>query len=233
MKATNYDLLAQFYKYSNPELHIQYYKKHLKYLQLALHTSETINIPNPFMHTRFINLLKTKIDIRLNGIDILKNVPPYGVSEYFIVPINTYQLDILPVDDTEKIPLKRQQLDITGENYSTFIITENQIHKFATEQYLPENETKLRVIHLSVNTPNLDVRVKGGDIVFPNISYGTATEYLGLSPMTVNLELTASGSKNIILPLPNIILRSNNIYSLNIIEDSTKQNGINTFLIKD
>lgn len=232
LRASGYDLLAQFYKYTNPELHIKYYKKHLKYLQLAMGNPKNILKPNSVIHTRFINLLQTEVNIRLNDFEIIKNIPPAGVSEYFIVPTNVYQLDIMPVG-VKETALKRQKLEIYGEPYSTYVITDTSIHYFNSEQYLPENETKLRVIHLSENIPSVNVRVKHGDIVFPNVSYGKASNYIGLSPMSINLELTDIMSKKIILSLPNITLHSNNIYSLLIIDDSTKQTGIKPYLIKD
>jgi hypothetical protein len=230
LRASKYDMMAQFYKYSNPELHIKYYKKHLKYLELAIQAEIISRNPTPFIHTRFINLMSTEVDLRLNDTEILKNVPPNGVSEYFVVPTNFYHLEIYSEGSSET-PLRRQRLELKGSNYTTAVITENDLHTFSTDQFLPENETKLRVIHLSENSPSIDVRVKKGDAVFSNVSYSSATDYLGLTPMMIDLELTVTKSRNTLLSLPKITLHSNEIYSLLIIGDVSK--GLKTLLVKD
>jgi hypothetical protein len=232
-KAAHYDLMAQYYKYLNPELHIKYYKKHLKYLKTVIDISEKTPLPNPFIHTRFLNLVNKAVDIRLNDTVYLKEIPTEGLSEYFILPTNVYQLEISPSASSEDRPIMSRSLDISGENFSTYMITNDAIHHFPSEQFLPENEVKLRVIHLSKNTNNLDVRVKGGDCVFGDVSFGSATPYLGLSPISVDLELTISKTKHVLLPIPKIGLQANTIYSLLILNDQTEQTGLKTLLIKD
>jgi hypothetical protein len=232
-KAANYDLLAQYYKYTNPELHIKYYKKHLKYLQMATEMKEKAPIPNPFTHTRFLNLLTKDISIHLNSLEIFKKLPSEGLTEYFILPSNVYQLEISPENPINNPVALNRNLEIRGENYSTYMITNKDIHYFTSEQFIPEYEAKLRVIHLSENTSQLDVRVKGGDCVFPNVSYGNATSYLGLSPISVQLEITTHKTKDVLLTLPKIFLQPNTIYSLLIVANHEENNGLKTLLIKD
>ncbi|HLO10813.1 MAG TPA: DUF4397 domain-containing protein [Pseudoneobacillus sp.] len=231
-KALKYDLIAQLYKYTNPEQHIKFYQKHIHYLQIALQTVGVQENPYPYVHTRFMNLLNHHLDVRLNDMEILKNIPPNGICEYFLVPTNTYQLELLSSSNLIELPYRHHPIEITGNDYSTYVITETNVLNFPTEQFLPENETKLRIVHLS-NAPAFDVRVKHGDTVFANVSNGVATNYLGLSPMTVELVLTVANSKNILLPLPKLKLQANEIYTLMIVGDVSKQEGIKPLLLKD
>jgi hypothetical protein len=231
-KANMYDTLAQFYKYTNPDQHIKYYKKHIHYLQIAIQVEEKKRIQIPFVHTRFINLLPCDINVLLNDTIILEKVPSNGLSEYFILPTNVHQLEVLRSESSES-PIISQKLEIKETDYSTHVITESDVILYPTEQYIPENETKLRVIHLLDNGPTFDVRVKKGDAVFSNVSYGAASDYLGLTPMTVDLELTIAKSKNLLLPLSKIKLNANTIYTLIVTGDVRKQEGIQTLLIKD
>lgn len=237
-KASQYDLLAQFYKYTNPDFHIRFYKNHLKYIHLALQNEEILRSPNlhPFSHVRFINLISEKIDILINGTEVFNQFHPNGVSEYFIMPTNRNQIEILTTGEANT-SLKRQNLEINTTSYVTFVITETDngidLLSFPTEQYLPENETKLRIMHLSNTAPAVDVQIKHGDIVFSNVSYGQATEYLGLTPMTVDLKLNVAQSKNSLLPFSRLKLLANEIYSLLIVGDVTKKDELKTLLIKD
>lgn len=237
-KANQYELLAQFYKYTNPELHIKFYKKHFKYTQLALQNEDILRSPklHPFSHVRFINLVSKNIDIKINDTEVFNHFHPNGLSEYFIMPTHTNQIEIIPSGESQAL-LKRQNIEINNTNYVTFVITETDngidLLSFPTEQFLPEDETKLRIIHLSNATPAVDVKVKHGDTVFSNVSYGHATEYLGLSPMTVDLGLNITNSNNTLLPFTRLKLQANEIYSLLIVGDVTKKDGLKMLLIKD
>ncbi len=81
---------------------------------------------------------------------------------------------------------------------------------------LPQGEAKIRFINLSPNSPNLDFAVKAGegDVVFPNVPYLKASEYLPISPMTVNLEIRFTGTKMIIFPLDKSKFEENIVYDL-------------------
>ncbi|WP_442594219.1 DUF4397 domain-containing protein [Neobacillus sp. D3-1R] len=237
-KASQYDLIAQFYKYTNPDLHIKFYKKHYKYIHLALQNQENLRNSNlhPFSHVRFINLLNRSIKILINGTEVFHDFQTNGLSDYFIMPTERNEIEIVPTGE-ESVLLKRQNLEISKSNYVTFAITETEngidLLTFPTDQHLPEDETKLRIIHLANTAPAVDVKVKHGDTVFSNVSYGQATDYLGLTPMTVDLGLNVSNSKNTILPFTRLKLQANEIYSWIIVGDVAQKNGLKTILIKD
>lgn len=231
-KAIMYDSLAQYYKYSDPDQHINYYKKHIKHLKMAVQLNHTNSIPIEYVHTRFINLLSHAADILLNGKVAIENIPQYGLSEYFLLPSNEYQLEVVKRESAEK-STDRHKLDIKDNSYSSYVITETGIFHFTSEQFVPENETKLRVIHLLENAPPFDVRVWHGDIVFPQLNYGVSSEYLGLTPMTLDLELTVAKSKNLLFKLPKLKLKEDEIYTFVIAGDVKSSDEIHSLLIRD
>ena len=71
----------------------------------------------------------------------------------------------------------------------------------------------MRFFHLVYDIPALDFAVKDRDVVFPTVSFQQVTDYLGLTPMTVDLELRA-GSKQIILPMPKLKFKANETYTI-------------------
>jgi hypothetical protein len=230
-KAMMYDSLAQYYKYSDPDQHINYYKKHLKHLNMAIQLNDNSSIPVEYVHTRFINLLPHEADILLNGQVAIKNIPEYGLSEYFLLPSNAYQLEVVKKGESAKS--NRHTIEIKNNRFSSYVITGSGVFHYPSEQFVPENETKLRVIHLLENAPAFDVRVWHGDTVFPQLEYGNSSEYLGLTPMTLNLELTVAKSKNLLLKLPKLKLKEDEVYTLVIAGDVRRQDDVHTLLIRD
>ncbi len=89
-----------------------------------------------------------------------------------------------------------------------------QLLPYLDDPTVPSGETKVKFIHLSPDAPAVDIAVKGGDVIFPDISFKQATDYLGLTPMTVNLEARVAGSKNSVLSVPNVKLSPNQAYTI-------------------
>ena len=78
-------------------------------------------------------------------------------------------------------------------------------------------ESKMRFLHLATDTPSLDLAVKDRDVVFPNVSFLHVTDYLGLTPMTVDLELRQVGLTDVILPIPKLQFKANEAYTVVLI----------------
>ena len=85
---------------------------------------------------------------------------------------------------------------------------------FENQPRVPVNESKVRFIHLSPDTPPFDIAVKDRDVVFPKVTYKQATEYLGLTPMTVDLEARVADTKTVLLPMPRVQFLPNESYTI-------------------
>src|SRR4051812_1013083 len=77
-KAGMYDLLAQFYKYSSPDLHMLYYIKHLKYMNKAVNTMRTYT--QQMQQEAKVRILHASpdaqdVDIYINGQRVMKGLP--------------------------------------------------------------------------------------------------------------------------------------------------------------
>jgi hypothetical protein len=104
---------------------------------------------------------------------------------------------------------------------------------YHNQSEVPANEAKVRFIHLSPDTSALDIAVKDRDVIFPKVSYKQATEYLPLSPMTVDLEAREAGSKNVILPMPKVHFKANETYSIVFVGQSNGEPALQTIVIKE
>lgn len=77
----------------------------------------------------------------------------------------------------------------------------------------PAGMAKVRFVHASPNAPAVDVGVAGGATLFSNIAYKSASSYTTVAAGTVNLQVTPTGTSNVVLTLP-VNLNSGTVYTI-------------------
>ncbi|PLR77254.1 hypothetical protein CU633_11975 [Bacillus sp. V3-13] len=239
-KAAMYDMLAKYYKYLNPPMHVHYYYKHLKYIGKAVHSLRTAGTPgNSMMQPAQVRVLHASpngpdVDIYVNGNPILKNFSYKRGSDYVSLPPGRYQVDIYPSGNMVSTVLSKK-VTIESGNYYTLAaagpVEKLRLFVFADKPGVPENETKMRFIHLSSDAPAVDIAVKNGDVIFPNVSYKQETSYLGLSAMTVDLEARVAGTDQTALPLPGLTFKANEIYTIAVVGFANEDPGLEVIIL--
>lgn len=188
---------------------------------------------------RLINVLPKKIslNIYLNRTKFISNLTYKESTQYLTLPSGVHLVEIFKTNDQSN-PIYSEQITLLPEQNYTFAIGNylDQISLFSymDNNSLPRGEAKIRFINLSPSSPNLDFAVKSGegDVVFPNVPYRKASEYLPISPMTVNLEIRLTGTKMIIFPLYKSKFEENIVYdliSVGCIEENPKFEVITLF----
>jgi len=219
-KAAMYDLLAQYYKYTNPNLHMHFYLKHFKYMNKALNimrTNSKIQLGEAKVRLLHTSHDSPNIDMYINGKRVIMDLPFKHVSQVLSLNPGKYHVDIYPAGNMVDSVLNKKITVEAGKSYT--LTTIDTIKKMRLLIYLnqpevPLNEAKVRFIHLSPDTPPLDIAVKDRDVIFPMVSYKQATDYLGLTPMTVDLEVRIAGSKEIVLPMSKVQFKTNESYTI-------------------
>jgi hypothetical protein len=219
-KAALYDLLAGYYKYSNPSMHVHYYQKHLKYMNFALKAQEReMNLSSQPSYVRLLHAAPEapSVDIYVNANRVLRDVAFKDISDYLTLPSGKYHIDIYPAGTGVNTLISKKVKLEPGKVY-TFAAagTSNklQLLPYIDDPSIPGGETKLKFIHLSPDAPAVDIGVIGGDTVFSDVSFKKASDYLILTPMTVNLEARKAGTKDKILEIPDVKLSANQPYTL-------------------
>jgi hypothetical protein len=232
-KAANFELLAQFYKYSNPNLHIHYYLKHLKNRNKAIQIMQ--NYPNFFLEdlseakVRFLHASPdtANVEVSVNGQPTANNMTYKRVTEYISLKSGKHQIEWYSTGNSHV----SEELIVEPGNYYTLALIDEGLSTYLNHSEVPIGESKVRFLHLSSNSPSIDIAVKDRDVVFPNLSFKEVSDYLGLMPMTVELEVRVSGTKNVILPMPKSKFLPNTAYMVVIIGHSKEKLEI-LFLIE-
>jgi len=172
-------------------------------------------------YIRLLNVLPKKIslDIYINRTKFISNLTFKESTQYLPLPSGIHLVEMFKTNDQSK-PIHSEQISLLAEHLYTIAVGDNldqvSLFSYMDNLSLPQGEAKIRFINLSPNSPNLDFAVKTGegDVVFPNVPYLKASEYLPISPMTVNLEIRFTGTKMIIFPLYKSKFEENIVYDL-------------------
>lgn len=241
-KAAKYELLSQFYKYTNPSLHIHYYLTHLnsmnKAFQLKSHFPDSLqnNMSEAKIRILHASPDTPNIDFYVNSNCFSKEVQYKKITEYLLLPKGKHQIDLFPTDNKGSSLLSKEITIEPGKSYTVAIIGKVKnlcLAPYLNQPEVPPEEAKIRFLHLSPDVPQLDIAVKNRDIVFPNISYKKVTDYLGLTPMTIDLEVRKAGTKNVILPMPKSKFLSNQAYTIVLVGFIKEKLEIEALFIKD
>lgn len=176
------------------------------------------------------------VDIYINGQMQVKRLPFRVASNYLSLKPGKYHIDIYPTGNSVDSVLNKKITVEPGKTYTLAVIDtvkKMRLLPYLNQPEVPTNESKIRFLHLSSDTGALDIAVKDRDVVFPNVSYKKATDYLGIMPMTVDLEVREASTKNIVLPMPKAQFRPNETYTIVLIGLTKEEPTLQAMILKD
>jgi hypothetical protein len=241
-KAAKFQLLADYYKYVDPNKHLYYYQKHYNYLQRWLadrkqENQQRINENrNGLVKVRVLHASPNApdVDIYLNGENVLKSLMYTNSSAYLDIKAGTYQLEIYPAG-SKKDPVQSAMVEVESDKSYTIaaggLLEDLQVVVIEDDSFVPRSESKLRFLHLSPGAPPVDIAVRKGDVVFPNIAFSQLTEYLGLTPMTIDLEVRIAGTKDVVLPLNRVNVKPDLAYTIAVVGLSSNTPPLNAVFL--
>jgi hypothetical protein len=174
-------------------------------LKKDLHNKANIRFLQAVFDTQYV-------DVFVNKEMVANRLPFQRISNYISLRPGTYTVDIFSSKDPDKKLLSTNIIIKSGNFYTLAAFKKGESTELFTIHNLPDvtfGEAKMRFLHLSPELPALDFAVKDRDVVFQNVPFQQVTDYLGLTPMTVDLELRIAGSKQVILPLPKLKFKAN------------------------
>jgi len=167
-----------------------------------------------------------KIDVFINGLRIFKELSFKLLSDLAAFPLGKCQIDVYRNGQL----LNSALLNVRSEEKLFIAVTgvgkKIDIVKYNFDYSVPAGEAAARFLHLAPRLGAVDISVHKGDVIFPSVTYLSATPYLPLSPVTFNLEARKTGTKEILLSMPQCSFEGSTAYLLCLIDDG--QNFSNT-----
>ena len=160
------------------------------------------------------------VDIYINGGLIFKNIKFKDFTEYVQLSMGQYKMEVYPVGQMDK-PVLAQNIQVPEKQVITIAAAGN----FEDLQLIPYiegnadglamNQSRVRVIHLSPDAPEVDVLING-QIVFNNIGFMDATDYIKVVSGTYNIVVNLAGTNDTVLTF-SPQLNSQKVYTIYVV----------------
>ncbi|WP_017728582.1 DUF4397 domain-containing protein [Halalkalibacterium ligniniphilum] len=158
------------------------------------------------------------VDVYINGEQILTGIEYKEVSEYFELPIGEQTISVYSAgESTDEMPLIEQLFFLEDEQSYTVGIAGDvekiQLAKLVDDKNVGENETKIRIAHLSPDAPPVNiVAPSSGETLISNLPFSNVSPYLDLFSGTYDFEIQPIGSDEL-LELQGLDLKNGTIYT--------------------
>lgn len=160
------------------------------------------------------------VDIYVNGGLAFKNLQFKDFTEYVQLPMGEYKIEVFSAGQKET-PILTQSIRLPEKE----VVTIAAVGNFEDLQLIPyiegnaddlfEDESRVRIIHLSPDAPNVDVLIDG-NLAFTDIGFMEATDYVQLLSDSYNLTVNLADTKDTVLTL-NTDLKSQKVYTIYVV----------------
>lgn len=160
-----------------------------------------------------------KIDVSINGLRIFRELTCKCLSAPAAFPPGRCQIDLYQNGQL----ITSAVMKICNEEMLFIAVTgigkKIDIVKYNSDYIVPAGEAAACFLHLAPRLGAVDISVHKGDVIFPSVTYLSATSFLPLSPVTFNLEARKAGTKDILLPMPQCSFDGSTAYFLCLTDD--------------
>jgi Domain of unknown function (DUF4397) len=159
------------------------------------------------------------IDVYVDTKPKLRNVPFQAMSDYLTLAAGSHTLEIRAAGAPGTAPaaITVSQEFAANKNYTVAAIGPLATIKgsvFEDDLTAPgAGKSRIRVIHATPSAPSVDVAVKGGDILFPKLAFGTASEYTEVPSSSYDIEVREAGKTVALLTKP-VTLQEGGVYTV-------------------
>ncbi len=157
------------------------------------------------------------VDVWVDGERVLDNVPFKVVSEYLELSSGGHRVQVTPAGAATPVVIDAQlnlNANIAYTVAATGLLAANDLKPIVLEDDLEfsPNSAKVRFVHTSPDAPAVDIAVAGGPVLFANVKFREAGNYLSVAPGAYNLEVRAAGTSTVALAVPGVVLDGNANY---------------------
>ena len=165
------------------------------------------------------------VDVLVENETVLSDVPFGAVSDYLGLEAGTYNVTIAAADDPDTVVFDGNvtldartvtTLTATGE-ISEDAETSFEPVAYADTAFTPaENDSAVRIVHLSPDAPTVDVTAADGEVVLAdNVSFQNASDYVSVpaGDYTVEIRAATEGNNGTVVTTVDVSLEGGTAYS--------------------
>jgi LPXTG-motif cell wall-anchored protein len=159
------------------------------------------------------------VDVWVDGSKVLTNVPFFTASDYLDVPAGPHDIKVTPTGDANTAVIDAKGVAVeAGKAYTIAAVgklAEIKPAVLADNLAAPAaGKAHVRVVHASPDAPAVDIKVKGGATLIPNLAFPNDSGYSPVDAGTYDLIVTPAGSETVALDLAGTTLEAGKIYDI-------------------
>lgn len=124
--------------------------------------------------------------------------------------------------DANRTEVINTDLDLTADTAYTLLAVGGMANieplVLVDDNALPEaGQAKVRLVNASPDAPAVDVAVKGGEVLFDNVAFKSATAYKTVDANRYDLEVRSAGTPDIVLDVPGVNLQPGSVSTIFVV----------------
>jgi hypothetical protein len=173
------------------------------------------------------------VDIWVNGAKAVPKLRRGAITRYIDLPVGTYRYAVRPAG----APKRRNNYILAGrvtigkDTVSTIAVTDRvagprpKVRVISDARERPFGTARIRVAHLSADTPPVDIAVRGAGTVVQRLRYPKTTGYLDLPEGTYTFFVRPAGTKINAIILRDVTVKAGSNYTAWAIGALTPRRG--------
>lgn len=161
------------------------------------------------------------VDVYLDETLSISDLAFGQVSDYLALPPGDHMLRVYSAgvggQGAENVRAELRGLQV-GQDYTAIVVGKlvqmQAILLQDSAQAPAAGHAKVRAVHASPDAPPLDIALAGGPLLAEGVAFGQATPFREVAAGMVDLEVRASGTKDVIMALPDHTLAGGSLYTL-------------------
>ncbi|MDG6224179.1 MAG: DUF4397 domain-containing protein [Candidatus Thermoplasmatota archaeon] len=184
------------------------------------------------------------VDIWVNGNLAVSNLAFGEYTPYLTVPFNkggsSYNIQVVPTGQTSPIVINADVVLKPVRDYTIVAVGKlSEIEPLVIEDLRPVRpifRSWVRFVHASPDAPAVDIAVKDGPVLFPDVSFGDVERYLSVKAGTYDLEVRLAGTETVVLSVDDVSLMkrtSYTVFATGLVSPGTGEPSLGALLVKD
>jgi hypothetical protein len=163
----------------------------------------------------------SNFDVYAGGRRLYSNLN-YGMySDYLYIPDGLSQIALYPAGSLVN-PFVNSSIALTPGGYYTFALSgyPGGVTMLPLPEQLPAispGQSYFRFVNLSPNVPNVDITLPDGTVLFSNVGHNARTGYIALSPGAYSLQVSPTGTNQVIMTMPSLSLAPGTTYTISLL----------------
>lgn len=159
------------------------------------------------------------VDVLVDGNRAITNLAFGQAAGYVDLAAGSHQVAVVPTGAGPEAAVIQATLELAaGRAYTVMAVGQlAQIEPLvlSDDRAAPMGSTaKVRFVHTAPDAPAVDIAVTGGPVLFSNVPFKEASQYLEAPAGTLDLEVRVAGTDTAVLTVPGVTLEAGKVYTI-------------------